>query len=84
MPKSKKQTVIGLQLSEELLYLMDKAMALGNYETRSAFARDAILEKASKELKTPIDKSIAKAPSRIGVGGKPSHKNTIPKEKRLA
>jgi hypothetical protein len=39
----------------------------------SQFIRDAVMEKLARE-NAVVDRSLAKAPSRIGIGGRPSHK----------
>jgi hypothetical protein len=39
----------------------------------SQFIRDAVLEKLARET-DHVDKALAKAPSRVGVGGRPAHK----------
>src|SRR5213594_2439688 len=64
--------MISLELREEMQAALDDNLGSLGYATRSDFIRDAILEKLQNEG-IPLPGSAVAAPSRIGIGGKPTH-----------
>jgi hypothetical protein len=69
-----KMKMISLELREEMQAVLDEHLESLGYATRSDFIRDAILEKLQQEG-IPLPGSSVAAPSRIGIGGKPTHEN---------
>ena len=73
-PRGANMKMISLELREELQAALDSNLESLGYATRSDFIRDAILEKLQGEG-IPLPGSVVAAPSRIGIGGKPTHVN---------
>lgn len=67
------QKLVAFPASDTFIAELDQAYRGCGYGDRSKFIRDAIVEKL-RRAKVPIDAALALAPSRLGVGGKPTHR----------
>ncbi len=64
-------------MSEELISAIHAGMKKAGYSNRSEFIRDAVLEKFA-QAGIEIPPEYAAVPSRVGVGGTPSHRAPFP------
>lgn len=75
---SANQTLLTIKLDRDLLAQIDEG-SMGMGQTRSQFVRAALYEWL-RQNGADIDPSIKNAPSRIGKGGKPTHRLKNPAE----
>lgn len=74
----KNQTLVPVPMKQDFIDAIAKMFPQMGYSNRSDFIRDAVIEKINRHLKErglpPLAADMATAPSRIGKGGRPTHK----------
>ena len=74
--RSAGQKLINIPMDEEFIRSLDAAVIRSGLGNRSAFIRDAIVEKLA-DMGVDIPTEVATAPSKIGKGGRPSHRTGV-------